>query len=114
MSASEKKIRGLTLRMRRTVAGSKGGQGKQKQPSIASNSVPSISTARVTYLWSWGPIIGPVDGLRSVDLNGTQVMAPDGSINYPSVKWQFRSGELNQERLEGIQNLVTRSMSRKN
>ncbi|KRP50375.1 host specificity protein, partial [Pseudomonas synxantha] len=83
--------------------GGKGGQAKQKQPSIASNSVPSISTARITYLWSWGPIVGPVDDLRSVKLNGTPVKAADGTINYPSVKWQFRSGELNQERLEGIQ-----------
>ncbi len=65
--------------------------------------MPSISTARITYLWSWGPIVGPVDDLRSVKLNGTPVKAADGTINYPSVKWQFRSGELNQERLEGIQ-----------
>lgn len=87
----------------RAVTGGKGGQAKQKQPSIASNSVPSISTARIVYLWSWGPIVGPVDGLRSVKLNGTAIQAPDGTINYPSAKWQFRSGELNQDRLEGIQ-----------
>jgi len=102
MSAVAKKSRRVAPRKRRAVVGSKGGQAKQKQPSIASNSVPSISTARITYLWSWGPIVGPVDGLRSVKLNGTPVQAPDGTINYPSVKWQFRSGELNQPRLEGI------------
>lgn len=102
MSAVAKKPRHVAPRKRRAVIGSKGGQAKQKQPSIASNSVPSISTARITYLWSWGPIVGPVDGLRSVKLNGTPVQAPDGTINYPSVKWQFRSGELNQPRLEGI------------
>lgn len=102
MSAVAKKQRRVAPRKRRAVIGSKGGQAKQKQPSIASNSVPSISTARITYLWSWGPIVGPVDGLRSVKLNGTPVQAPDGTINYPTVKWQFRSGELNQTRLEGI------------
>lgn len=103
MSAAVKKARRAAPRKRRAVIGGKGGQAKQKQPSIASNSVPSISTARITYLWSWGPIVGPVDDLRSVKLNGTPVKAADGTINYPSVKWQFRSGELNQERLEGIQ-----------
>ncbi|SDU69247.1 Phage-related protein, tail component [Pseudomonas synxantha] len=103
MSAVAKKARRAAPRKRRAVIGGKGGQAKQKQPSIASNSVPSISTARITYLWSWGPIVGPVDDLRSVKLNGTPVKAADGTINYPSVKWQFRSGELNQERLEGIQ-----------
>jgi len=103
MSALAKKALGAAPRKRSPVIGSKGGEAKQKQPSIASNSVPSISTARITYLWSWGPIVGPVDGLRSVKLNGTAVQAPDGTINYPSAKWQFRNGELNQERLEGIQ-----------
>jgi len=103
MGAVAKKARRAAPRKRRAVIGSKGGQAKQKQPSIASNSVPSISTARIVYLWSWGPIVGPVDGLRSVKLNGTAIQAPDGTINYPSAKWQFRSGELNQERLEGIQ-----------
>lgn len=103
MSAVVKKARSAAPRKRRAVIGSKGGQAKQKQPSIASNSVPSISTARIVYLWSWGPIVGPVDGLRSVKLNGTAIQAPDGTINYPSTKWQFRNGELNQARLEGIQ-----------
>lgn len=87
---------------RRRVTGSKGGQSKPKQPSIASNSVPSLATARLVYIWSWGPIVGPVDGLRSVRLDGTPIQAQDGTINYPGVKWQFRSGELHQERLSGV------------
>ncbi|SCW88688.1 phage tail protein [Pseudomonas sp. NFACC05-1] len=86
----------------RAVRGAKGGQSKPKQPSIASNSVPSLATARLVYIWSWGPIAGPVDGLRSVRLDGTPIQAQDGTINYPGVKWQFRSGELNQERLTGV------------
>lgn len=102
MNTATKKPERQALRKRRSVAGSKGGESKQKQPVIASNSVPSLSTARIVYLWSWGPIVGPVNGLRSIRLNGTQVQADDGTLNYPGVKWQFRSGELNQERLEGI------------
>ncbi|MGA9221049.1 MAG: DUF1983 domain-containing protein [Pseudomonas graminis] len=86
----------------RPVQGGKGGESKTKQPSIASNSTPSIATARIVYLWSWGPIVGPVNGLRSVKLDGTPLVAEDGTVNYPGVKWQFRNGELNQERLEGI------------
>ncbi|MFZ5938693.1 host specificity protein J, partial [Pseudomonas sp. HS6-2] len=94
--------RRATATSKRQVAGSKGGSAKQKQPSIASNSVPSIATVRMLYLWSWGPIVGPVNDLRSVKLDGTPVMAEDGTLNYPGVKWQFRSGELNQERMTGI------------
>lgn len=87
---------------RKRVAGAKGGSSKPKQPSIASNSTPSIATARIVYLWSWGPIVGPVDGLRSIKLGGTPIQAANGTMNYPGVKWQFRSGELNQPRLDGI------------
>ena len=93
---------GAALKTSKAIAGSKGGAATEKQPSIASNSVPSLATARMVYLWSWGPIAGPVDGLKSVKLDGTQVMADDGTLNYPGVKWQFRNGELNQQRLEGI------------
>ena len=52
MSAAAKKASRAAPRKRRVVTGSKGGQAKQKQPSIATNSVPSIATARLVYLWS--------------------------------------------------------------
>ncbi|TYK60154.1 DUF1983 domain-containing protein [Pseudomonas synxantha] len=102
MSAVAKKAPRAITPKRRAVHGSKGGQAKEKKPSIAQNSVPSISTARIVYMWSWGPIVGPVNGLRSVKLDGTPIQNEDGTINYPSVKWQFRNGELNQDRLQGI------------
>lgn len=102
MGAEVKRKTPAPRAQRRQINGHKGGSKKQKQPSIASNSVPSISTARLVYLWSWGPIFGPVNGLRSVKLDGTPIMAEDGTINYPGVKWQFRSGELHQERLAGV------------
>lgn len=101
MSAVAKKTSRAAARTRRAVIGSKGGQAKEKKPSIAQNSVPSISTARILYMWSWGPIVGPVEGLRSIKLDGTPIQGPDGTLNYPGVKWQFRNGELNQARLEG-------------
>ncbi|TYK53898.1 phage tail protein [Pseudomonas synxantha] len=101
MSAAVKKTSRAPARTRRAVIGGKGGQAKEKRPSIAQNSVPSISTARILYMWSWGPIVGPVDGLRSIKLDGTPIQGPDGTLNYPGVKWQFRNGELNQARLEG-------------
>ncbi|WP_325984934.1 phage tail protein [Pseudomonas protegens] len=102
MVAKVKRSTPAARAQRRQVVGHKGGGKKQKQPSIASNSVPSISTARLVYLWSWGPIVGPVSGLRSVKLDGTPIIAEDGTTNYPGVKWQFRSGELHQDRLEGV------------
>lgn len=84
------------------VRGSKGGSTKPKTPTIASNSTPSLSTVKIVYLWSWGPIEGPVEGLRSIKLDGTPIVGENGTVNYPGVKWQFRNGELNQNRLEGL------------
>lgn len=89
-------------RKRIPVMGSKGGEAKTKQPSIAANGVPSLATVRMVYLWSWGPIIGPVNGPKSIKLDGTSLVSEDGTENFPGVKWQFRNGELNQERLEGL------------
>lgn len=102
MSAVAKRAPRAITPTRRGVKGSKGGKAKEKKPSIAQNSVPSISYARMIYMWSWGPIVGPVAGLRSVKLDGTPIQAEDGTYNYPGVKWQFRNGELNQSQLEGI------------
>ena len=89
-------------RKRTPIVGSKGGSAKEKKPTIAANDVPSLATARIVYLWSWGPIVGPVNGLKSIKLDGTPLVAEDGTANFPGVKWQFRNGELNQERLEGL------------
>ncbi|MHA6196819.1 TipJ family phage tail tip protein [Pseudomonas wadenswilerensis] len=103
MGASVKRKPGqASVGLQRRVTGHKGGAKKQKQPIVAANGIPSIATARMVYLWSWGPIVGPVNGLRSIKLDGTPIMSEDGTLNYPGVKWQFRSGELNQERLEGV------------
>lgn len=85
-----------------SVQGSKGGAKKPKAPTIASNSTPSLSTVKIVYIWSWGPIEGPVGGLRGIKLDGTPIVAENGSVNYPGVKFQFRNGELNQDRLEGL------------
>ena len=89
-------------RKRMPVMGSKGGEAKTKKPNIAANGVPSLATVRMVYLWSWGPIIGPVNGPKSIKLDGTSLVSEDGTENFPGVKWQFRNGELNQERLEGL------------
>ncbi|WP_461907567.1 TipJ family phage tail tip protein [Pseudomonas aeruginosa] len=92
----------VTKNRHQPLRGSKGGSSKPKQPHIAQNGVASLSTARIVYLLSWGPIVGPVNGLKSIKLDGTPIQAEDGTLNYPDVKWQFRPGELNQDRLEGV------------
>lgn len=59
----------------------KGGGGRA--PIEASDTARSISYARVLDILSEGDIEGPVNGLKSVLLDGTPLAADDGTINFP-------------------------------
>lgn len=88
--------------MARCVAGAKAGNKKPRRPSIASDSTPSLATAKLLLAYSWGEIVGPVEGLKSIKLDGTPLEAADGTLNFPRARWQFRPGTLHQERLAGF------------
>jgi predicted phage tail protein len=84
------------------ISGAKGGETKPHQPYKAPDSALSIATAKLLYILSEGPIVGPVDGLRSVKLNGTPLISPDGSENFPGTHWDFRPGTVDQEHIAGF------------
>jgi predicted phage tail protein len=92
------------------VVGAKGGQPKPYQPYKAPDSALSIATAKLLYFLSEGPIVGPVDGNRSVMLDGTPLLSPDGSENFPGSRWDFRPGTVDQEHIAGfpaVENEIT-------
>lgn len=93
-------------RRRRTAAarvlGSKGGEAKPYTPYKAPDSALSVATVKLLYALSEGPIVGPVDGLRSIKLNGTPLISPDGSENFPGTIWDFRPGTVDQEHIAGF------------
>jgi len=96
---------------RQRVLGSKGGQKKPYQPYKAPDSALSIATAKLLYFLSEGPIVGPVEGLRSVMLDGTPMISPDGSENFPGSRWDFRPGSVDQEHMPGfpaVENEITK------
>jgi len=84
------------------VLGSKGGETKPYTPYKAPDSALSVATVKLLYALSEGPIVGPVDGLRSIKLNGTPLISPDGSENFPGTIWDFRSGTVDQEHIAGF------------
>lgn len=51
---------------------------------------------------SEGPIVGLVDDKKSVKLNGTPLVSPDGSENFPGTVWDFRPGTVDQEHIPGF------------
>lgn len=92
------------------VSGAKGGQSKPRQPYKAPDSALSISHANLLYFLSEGPIVGPVNGLESVKLDGTPMRGPDGGENFPGASWDFRPGTVDQEHIAGfpaIENEIT-------
>lgn len=53
------------------VTGAKGGESKPYTPYKAPDTALSVATVKMLYALSEGPIVGPVDGKRSIKLNGT-------------------------------------------
>ncbi|MBK3459100.1 TipJ family phage tail tip protein [Pseudomonas haemolytica] len=84
------------------VLGAKGGEQKPYTPYKAPDTALSVATVKLLYALSEGPIIGLVDDRRSVKLNGTPLVSPDGSENFPGTIWDFRPGTVDQEHIPGF------------
>lgn len=84
------------------IRGAKGGQSKPRQPYKAPDSALSIATAKMLYIISEGEIAGPANDARSIKLDGTPLLAPDGSEAFPGTTWEFRSGSVDQEHIAGF------------
>ncbi len=84
------------------IRGAKGGESKPRQPYKAPDSALSIATAKMLYIVSEGEIAGPANDARSIKLDGTPLIAPDGSEAFPGTTWEFRSGSVDQEHIAGF------------
>jgi predicted phage tail protein len=65
-------------------------------------SVNSKQIAKILDIISEGEIEGVVDGLRSVYLDDTPVMNPDGSLNHEGVSVEFRNGTQDQTYIKDL------------
>ena len=84
------------------VSGAKGGESTPYTPYKAPDTALSVATVKLLYALSEGPIVGPVSGNNSVKLNGTPLLSPDGSENFPGTIWDFRAGTVDQEHIAGF------------
>ncbi|AGR70741.1 host specificity protein J [Burkholderia pseudomallei] len=76
--------------------------GGGRAPIEASDTARSVSYARVLDILSEGEIEGPVNGLKSVLLDGTPLAGDDGSINFPGASVEFRTGSQDQDYIPGF------------
>lgn len=82
--------------------GGKGGGGSGGSPSEDPDSLRSRQYARVLDLISEGPIVGLVNGLKSIYLNDTPLQAQDGTFNFQGVSAAWRTGEQAQAHIPGF------------
>lgn len=83
------------------VSGRKGGAEKVHTPVEAPDSVRSVARAKLLFALGEGEFAGNLDG-RRIKLDGTPLIAADGTENFPGVKWEFRPGTQHQDHIAGL------------
>jgi predicted phage tail protein len=87
--------------MSEAIQGRKGGGGGGHTPTESPDSIQSIAKTKILLALGEGEFAGGLDG-TNIFLDGTPVLAPDGSSNFPGVEWEFRSGTQTQGYIQGI------------
>ncbi|MDF9617030.1 phage tail protein [Pseudomonas entomophila] len=83
------------------ITGAKGGEKKPKAPYEAPDSLRSTNVAKVLLAVGEGEFDGtPTD--REIYLDNTPIMDASGNVNFPGVKWEWRSGAIEQDYIQGI------------
>lgn len=83
------------------IEGRKGGGGDAHTPVESPDSLQSTSYAKVLLALGEGEWAGGLDG-TNIFLDGTPIIGPDGSENFPGVKWEFRPGTPDQDYIPGM------------
>ena len=83
------------------ITGHKGGESKPKTPVEAPDSLQSTNIAKILLAVGEGEFDGtPTD--RDIYLDNTPIMDASGNVNFPGVKWEWRSGSVEQDYIQGI------------
>ncbi|HED8890371.1 TPA: phage tail protein [Pseudomonas aeruginosa] len=83
------------------LAGRKGGSSKPKQPVEAPDSLRSVAMAKILLAVGEGEFAG-IPSERDIYLDNTPLMDPSGNLNFPNVKWEWRTGAVDQDYIPGI------------
>lgn len=83
------------------IHGAKGGEDKPKTPTEAPDSLRSVAIAKMLIAVGEGEFEGTPTA-RDIYLDNTPLQDPQGNMNFPNVKWEWRSGAVDQTYIQGI------------
>ncbi len=83
------------------IHGRKGGDEKPRVPKEAPDNIQSVAYAKILLALGEGEFAGGITG-RDIYLDGTPLLAQDGSANFPGVRWEFRPGTQHQAHIAGL------------
>ena len=83
------------------IYGAKGGSDKPKTPTEAPDSLRSVAVAKILIAIGEGEFAGNPTA-QDIFLDNTPLQDPQGNMNFPNVKWEFRSGSVEQSYIQGI------------
>ncbi|WP_053183695.1 host specificity protein J [Pseudomonas thivervalensis] len=83
------------------IYGEKGGSDKPKQPTEAPDSLRSVAIAKILIAVGEGEFEGTPTA-KDIYLDNTPLQDPQGNMNFPNVKWEWRTGSVEQPYIQGI------------
>ena len=83
------------------IYGAKGGEKKPKMPTEAPDSLRSVAIAKMLIAIGEGEFEGTPTA-RDIYLDNTPLQDPQGNMNFPNVKWEWRTGAVDQTYIQGI------------
>lgn len=83
------------------IYGAKGGSDKPKTPTEAPDSLRSVAIAKMLIAIGEGEFEG-VPTAQDIYLDNTPLQDPQGNMNFPNVKWEWRTGAIDQTYIQGI------------
>ena len=83
------------------ISGAKGGSDKPKTPTEAPDSLRSIALAKMLIAVGEGEFDG-TPTTKNIFLDNTPLQDDQGNFNFPNVKWEWRTGSVEQPYIPGI------------